>query len=120
MQIQNTLAGQMVDSQLASPELLKVATHHIDQSQQISTDRLQNLPKTEKEAFEQFVGETFYSIMVKQMRAGTGKVDLFGKSTATRTFQQQFDTQIVQSLAENNSSGLSTAMYDLHKLGRAN
>ena len=87
---------------------------------QLTSDQLNPLPKTEKEAFTQFVGETFYSILVKQMREGTGKSSLFGDSSATRAYEQQFDTMMVQSLARKDASGLSSAMYELHKLGRAN
>lgn len=92
---------------------------HNQSGPQLTADQLKEVPKTEEEAFTQFVGETFYSIMVKQMRAGVGENSLFGDSTATRTYQQQFDTMMVQNLAKNDASQLSQAMYDLHKLQRA-
>lgn len=69
-------------------------------------------PATAEEALTQFVGETFYGMMIKQMRSSVIQSDLMGNSNAQKMFESQFDQMMVERLAENSSSSLSQPMYE--------
>lgn len=68
-------------------------------------------PETAQEALTQFVGETFYGMMIKQMRSSVIKSDLMGNSNAEKMFESQFDQMMVERLAENSSDSLAKPMY---------
>lgn len=69
-------------------------------------------PATAEEALTQFVGETFYGMMIKQMRSSVIQSDLMGNSNAQKMFEGQFDQMMVERLAENSSASLSQPMYE--------
>ncbi len=69
-------------------------------------------PQTTEEAMQQFVGETFYGMMIKQMRSSVTKSDLMGNSNAQKMFESQFDQMMVEQMAENSSQSLSQPMYE--------
>lgn len=69
-------------------------------------------PKTAEEALQQFVGEAFFGMMMKQMRSSVIKSDLMGSSNAQKTFESQFDQMIVEEMAENSSQQLAEPMYE--------
>ncbi len=76
-------------------------------SQSLSTDQVQDVPESAKQAMQQFVGETFYGMLMKQMRNTIVQSDLFGNSTAKKMFEGQLDQTMVQELATNHSEFLS-------------
>ncbi|GEM_PF-1887931 len=83
-------------------------------------DSLQEKPESAQEALQQFVGETFYGIMMKQMRSSVMKSDLFGNSSALNMFESQFDQMMVEKMAANSTDQFSQPMYEqMTRLGRA-
>lgn len=76
-------------------------------TKKVADEQLQSRPETAKQAMEQFVGETFYGMLMKQMRNTVVQSDLYGNSSAKRMFESQLDQTLVQELATNHSEFLS-------------
>ncbi len=70
------------------------------------------------EAFNSFVGETFYGQMLKSMRQTVGKPAYFNGGRAEEIFTQQLDQVLAQKLAQSSGQKLSDPMYKLFSLGR--
>jgi peptidoglycan hydrolase FlgJ len=75
--------------------------------QDVSAAQLQQLPDSAQQAMQQFVGETFYGMLLKQMRNTVVESDLMGNSSAKKMFQSQLDQTLVQELALHHSEFLS-------------
>ena len=78
--------------------------------QDIATGRVSDQPESAEEAMEQFVGETFYGMLMKQMRNTVVESDLWGNSSARKMFESQLDQTLVQQLAQNHSQFLSQSI----------
>jgi len=77
-----------------------------------STGTIENQPTTEQEAVQQFVGEAFFGILMKQMRNSVWKSDLMGGSSAQKQFEGQLDQVLVQNLAASSSERISKPFYE--------
>ena len=64
-----------------------------------------------KEAFGQFVGETFFAQMLKSMRATVGEPAYFHGGHAEEQFQARLDQQIAQELA-SGGGGFSDQLFE--------
>ena len=64
-----------------------------------------------KQAFTQFVGETFFGQMLKSMRATVGEPAYFHGGLAEEQFQAQFDQQVAQDLAGSGAGGLAEGLF---------
>lgn len=73
----------------------------------VSSDKLKDGPESAAEAMQQFVGETFYGMLLKQMRNTVMASDLFGNSSAKQMFESQLDQTLVQELATHHSEFIS-------------
>ncbi|HVX15072.1 MAG TPA: rod-binding protein [Pirellulales bacterium] len=71
-----------------------------------------------REAFDQFVGETFYGQMLASMRKTLGKPAYFHGGRAEEVFQGQLDQVVSEQLAKANADTLSGPMFDLFTLQR--
>lgn len=71
-----------------------------------------------REVFNQFVGETFFGMMIKSMRATTDKPAYFHGGRAEEVFQSQLDQQMSQELAESSASEFSDPMFELFNMRR--
>ncbi len=69
-------------------------------------------------AFNSFVGETFYTQMLKSLRKTQGKAAYFHGGHAEEVFTQQLDQVLAQKLSEASADKLTGPMYDLFSLGR--
>ncbi|MDP1560784.1 MAG: rod-binding protein [Pirellulaceae bacterium] len=76
-------------------------------SHEIASEKLESVPESAEQAMQQFVGETFYGMLMKQMRNTVVQSDLFGNSSAKRMFESQLDQTLVQELSANHSEFLS-------------
>lgn len=76
-------------------------------AQEVATEQINSKPDSAQQAMQQFVGETFYGMLMKQMRNTVVQSDLFGNSSAKRMFESQLDQTLVQGLAANHSEFLS-------------
>lgn len=75
-----------------------------------SGDRLDQA-KARKEAFGQFVGETFIGQMLKSMRQTVGEPAYFHGGSAEKQFQARLDAQIAQDLATSGPDGLAEELF---------
>jgi Rod binding domain-containing protein len=71
-----------------------------------------------REAFDSFVGETFYSQMLKAMRKLTGKPPYFHGGQAEEIFRTQLDQTLAQNLAKSTAHQFTGPMFDLFQLQR--
>jgi Rod binding domain-containing protein len=66
-----------------------------------------------KEAFQQFVGETFYGMMLKQMRQSVEQGPYFHGGQGEAIFQQQLDQVLVERMSAASADTFAEPMYAL-------
>ena len=66
-----------------------------------------------REAFTDFVGQTFFGELVKQMRATLDKPAYFHGGMGEDIFQSQLDQVLVERISETSGHSFSDAMYQL-------
>jgi len=71
-----------------------------------------------REAFDQFVGETFYGQMLSSMRKTLGKPAYFHGGRAEEIFQGQLDQVVAEQMAKANAQSLTGPMFELFSLQR--
>jgi Rod binding domain-containing protein len=64
-----------------------------------------------KQAFNDFVGKSFYGEMLKSMRSTVGEPAYFHGGNAEKIFQQQLDHQLADDMTKSNSGDLANAMF---------
>lgn len=64
-----------------------------------------------KEAFGQFVGETFIGQMLKSMRQTVGEPAYFHGGSAEKQFQARLDAQLAQDMATSGPDGLAEELF---------
>lgn len=67
--------------------------------------------KALKEAFSQFVGETFYGTMLKSMRQTVGEPAYFHGGQAEELFQGRLDQQISSDMASADGKNFATDLF---------
>jgi hypothetical protein len=77
--------------------------------------------KTEelREAFDSFVGETFYSQMIKSMHKMHGKPAFFYGGRAEEAFQSQLDQTWAEQMTKANAHSFTDQMFNLFTLNRS-
>src|SRR3954452_23519325 len=65
-----------------------------------------------REAFTDFVGQTFYGELMKQMRATLHKPAFFHGGMGEDIFQQQLDHIMVERMSDTSARTLSDPMYE--------
>ena len=71
-----------------------------------------------KEAFTDFVGQTFFGQMLAAMRKTVGKPAYFHGGRAEEVFQGQLDQVLSEKLSEASADSFSQPMYELFMLPR--
>ena len=71
-----------------------------------------------REAFDAFVGQTFFGQMLKSMRKTVGKPAYFHGGRAEEIFTQQLDQVLVDKLTAASASQLSGPMFEMFALQR--
>ena len=66
-----------------------------------------------KKAFTDFVGQSFFGELVKQMRATLHKPAFFHGGMGEDIFQSQLDQHLVERIADSSASTFSDPMYQL-------
>lgn len=66
-----------------------------------------------KQAFTDFVGQTFFGELMKQMRSTLDKPAFFHGGMGEDIFQSQLDNIIVERISETSTSSISDPMYKL-------
>ena len=71
-----------------------------------------------REAFDAFVGETFFGQMLKAMRKTVGKPAYFHGGRAEEIFTQQLDQVLAEKLTAASASQFSGPMFELFAMQR--
>lgn len=71
-----------------------------------------------REAFTQFVGETFYSQLLSAMRSTVQKPAYFHGGRGEEVFQGQLDQILAQDMTKATADRFAGPMFDLFMLGR--
>jgi peptidoglycan hydrolase FlgJ len=71
-----------------------------------------------RKAFEDFVGQTFYSQMLSAMRKTVGKPAYFHGGQAEEIFRGQLDQVLSEKLSDATADQFAGPMYDLFALSR--
>jgi Rod binding domain-containing protein len=78
------------------------------------------LPEKElRQAFDSFVGETFYSQMLGAMRKTVGKPAYFHGGRAEEVFRNQLDQVLAEKLSEATAEQFTGPMFELFSLQRS-
>ena len=72
-----------------------------------------------REAFTDFVGQSFFSQVLSQMRKTVGKPAYFHGGMGEDLFQARLDEVLVEHLSEATGESFSQPMYELFMLGRS-
>jgi len=72
-----------------------------------------------REAFDSFVGETFYTQMLSSMRKSLGKPAYFHGGRAEEIFQGQLDQVLAEQMTTANAETFTGPMFELFSLNRA-
>ncbi|MBX3415428.1 MAG: rod-binding protein [Pirellulales bacterium] len=71
-----------------------------------------------REVFDEFVGEAFFSTMLKSMRSTLGKTPYFHGGRAEEMFTQQLDQTLTKEMTKASAHQIADPMYDLFALSR--
>jgi peptidoglycan hydrolase FlgJ len=74
---------------------------------------------TERQAFDRFVGTTFYSQMLAAMQKTVGKPAYFHGGQAEEMFRSQLNQVLAEKLAESTPDKFSGPMFELFSLNRS-
>lgn len=69
-----------------------------------------------KEVFQDFVGQTFFSEMIKAMRSTQTPSKYFHGGRAEEIFQGQFDQMLSEELSDASAEKIADPMYQLFQL----
>jgi Rod binding domain-containing protein len=71
-----------------------------------------------RQAFDSFVGETFFGQMMKAMRKSVGKPAYFYGGRAEEIFQEQLDQTLATNMAHASADQFTGPMYELFTMQR--
>jgi len=71
-----------------------------------------------RETFQDFVGQTFFSQMIKSLRSTQKGAAYFNGGRAEEIFQGQFDQIMTEHLSDASAKSISDPMYKLFQLSR--
>ena len=81
--------------------------------------KLETVDETKlRETFNQFVGETFFTQLIKSMRTSVGEPAYFHGGRAEEVFQGQLDQMLSEEFAKTSSDQIAAPMYELFQLQR--
>lgn len=73
-----------------------------------------------KEAFQDFVGQTFFAELIKSLRSSQKGAAYFNGGRAEEIFQGQLDQVLTEHMSDASAKTISDPMYELFQLGRSN
>ncbi len=75
-------------------------------------------PDKLREAFHDFVGQTFFAEMIKACRSSQQPSEYFHGGRAEEIFQGQLDQVLAEELSNSSAEKIADPMYDLFMLDR--
>ena len=115
---------QMINPQIANPALrspppARNAGEGVPYSAATDKDSAVGKDSPElREAFNDFVGQSFFSQLLSQMRKTVGKPAYFHGGMGEELFQGRLDEVLVEHLSEATGDTFSKPMYDLFMMRR--
>ncbi len=80
----------------------------------------ENAPQKDlKEAFQEFVGSTFFGEMIKSMRSTQDPPKYLHGGQAEKIFQGQFDQKLAEELSKSSADKIADPMFALFQMPRA-
>lgn len=76
-------------------------------------------PDELREAFDDFVGQTFFQQMLSAMRKTVDKPAYFDGGRTEEVFQGQLDQVLSEQMSKASAKQFSDPMFELYSLGRA-
>lgn len=70
-----------------------------------------------QEAFQQFVGETFFGLMMKALRSTEGETAYLNGGQAEQMFRGQMDQEVASRLAASHGETISGPLYGAFRRG---
>jgi hypothetical protein len=104
-------------SDISTAHLLNKPTGTEAQAKQL-TGNASGDQKELREAFDDFVGETFYGQMLGAMRKMTGKPAYFHGGRAEEVFRGQLDQVLAEEMTEASAETFTGPMFELFNLQR--
>lgn len=95
-----------------SEPVLPVAPHALKQT--ASTGGQAKL----REVFDEFVGQSFYGLMLKSLRESTQKPAYFHGGRGEEVFQGQLDQRLVEEMSKASADQFTGPMFELFNLSR--
>ncbi len=121
-------AANSASSHFSLPESLReysrvntdLANRPIDVSdeEKAPSETLDNEEHKLKEVFEQFVAQTFFGLLLKEMRKSVPKTKYFHGGLAEDIFEQHLDMAVAEKLAHATGDRFAGPMYELFQLQR--
>lgn len=71
-----------------------------------------------KEAFQDFVGQTFFGQLLSSLRSTQGEVAYMNGGRAEEIFRGQLDQVLTEKISEASADKIADPMYDLFRLPR--
>ena len=71
-----------------------------------------------REAFDAFVGETFYAMLLKSMRKTVGETPYFHGGRGEEIFRTQLDQMLAERMAKADGANFTGPMFELLNLPR--
>ena len=99
---------------------LKAADKDQLESKKIDANDQVQAPENEelRQAFQDFVGQTFFSQMIASMRSTQEEAAYFNGGRAEKIFQGQLDQMLSEELSDASASKISDPMFKLFQLRR--
>lgn len=106
---------KMLSAPKTDPALLDKGAQS-DQS--LQAEKAAQEEKKKREAFDDFVGQTFYGQMLSAMRETVGKPAYMYGGRAEEVFQNQLDQVMAEKLSDATAATFTGPMYELFSLPR--
>lgn len=116
MQINSTNPFAIFNQQAAAASTLPTGLRN-DVSQ-VADDPAQSVDET-RQAFDKFVGGTFYRQMLSEMQKSVGKPAFLHGGQAEETFRSELNSHLADKLAENSAQDFTGSMFELFQLQRS-
>jgi Rod binding domain-containing protein len=71
-----------------------------------------------RQAFDSFVGETFFGQMIKEMRKSVGKSAYFNGGRAEEIYQEQLDQALAKNISHASADQFTGPMFELFTMQR--
>ena len=110
----NLAQADSFDAALKAADKDQLESKKIDANDQVQAPENEEL----RQAFQDFVGQTFFSQMIASMRSTQEGAAYFNGGRAEKIFQGQLDQMLSEELSDASASKISDPMFKLFQLRR--